>query len=132
MGRKGHTQEEDRQTQKPRAFLICPVRGITDEYADGIRAQVEMLERGYQVHWPMRDTNQSAGSLQICEQNRAAIQASDVVFIAWDGKSQGCLFDLGMAFAMGKRVRAIIGYTPAMTIVKSYANFIFEYEQVTA
>ena len=64
-----------------------------------------MEEEGWAVHWPPRDTDQNDSvGLQICRDNRTAIDEADRVFIVWDGISQGCLFDLGMAFALSKPV----------------------------
>jgi hypothetical protein len=112
-------------------FLICPVRGISDEYRAGIETQVKHLEQqGNLVHWPERDTNQKDSSgLRICRDNRKAIAAADVIYIIWDGKSQGVLFDIGMAFAMGKSVNTIVGYMPNMTSGKSFQNMIFDWEE---
>lgn len=45
-----------------------------------------------------------------------------MVFVIWDGKSQGCLFDLGMAFAMHKPVGVIA--LPGPTEEKSFQNMI--------
>lgn len=112
-------------------FLICPVRGITEEYAEGIETQVKELEaQGHKVHWPSRDTNQhDITGMNICEENRRAIKAADIVYVIWDGKSQGVLFDLGMAFAMKKKIRTITGYMPSMTNGKSFQNMIFAWEE---
>lgn len=104
-----------------KTFLICPVRGV-DPAAS--RAYVERLEgAGYTVHWPHRDTDQSDPvGLRICTDNRDAIMESDCVHVVWDGKSQGCLFDLGMAFAMGKPVIPLD--LPPPSEGKSFQNMI--------
>lgn len=112
-------------------FLACPVRGISSEYRDSTEAQVKLLEsRGHQVYYPQRDTNQQDSTgLQICFDNRKAIEGADVVYVIWDGESQGVLFDLGMAFALGKPVRPITGYMPATTKGKSFQNMVFAWEE---
>src|SRR5690348_9799883 len=86
-----------------KSFLICPVRGIDPATHE---ETVRRLEgEGYVVHWPPRDTDQIDDTgLRICRDNMAAIAAADVVHVIWDGKSQGCLFDLGVAFALAKRI----------------------------
>ena len=89
-----------------RAFLICPVREHdiheTEEIVRGLELQ------GWEVHWPPRDTPQTDPiGLEICGANLRAIKVADRIFVVWDGKSQGCLFDLGMAFALGKRITVI-------------------------
>lgn len=104
---------------KQRSFLICPVRGhAAAKFADA----VERLEAdGYAVHWPPRDTNQDDDTgLRICRDNMAAIADADVVHIIWDGNSQGCLFDLGMAFALGKKLIPL--ELPEPTNSKSFQN----------
>lgn len=104
-----------------KSFLICPVRGVPpEEHA----AVVRQLERsGFDVHWPPRDTDQNDPTgLRICSDNAAAISAADLVHVIWDGKSQGCLFDLGVAFALGKPVSPIS--LPAPTEGKSFQNMV--------
>jgi nucleoside 2-deoxyribosyltransferase len=105
-------------------FLICPVRGVDPATR---AAQVAALEAdGYTVHWPPRDTNQDdAVGLRICRDNADAIAASDVVHVIWDGKSHGCLFDLGVAFALRKIVIPI--ELPEATEGKSFQNMILEW-----
>jgi hypothetical protein len=111
-----------------RAFLICPVRGVSPNETKDL---VESLEKdGWTIHWPPRDTNQDDPTgLRICEDNRQAIADAAVVFFVWDGKSQGCLFDLGMAFAMKKPVRCML--LPQPTEGKSFQNMAREWEQRT-
>jgi len=104
-----------------KSFLICPVRWVDPELTRGI---VEELEAdGYTVHWPPRDTDQSDETgLRICADNYNAIKASDTVHVVWDGKSQGCLFDLGMAFALSKPIIPI--KLPPLSVGKSFQNMI--------
>lgn len=87
-------------------FLICPVRAADVETLDRIRAYVKGLEAaGYKVHWPWRDTRQNEGPLHVCGTNRAALERADEVHVWWDPKSEGSVFDLGMAFAHRKTLR---------------------------
>jgi len=58
--------------------------------------------------------------------NKNAIRRADRVFVVWDGKSEGCLFDLGAAFALGKTVTVIS--LPDATEGKSFQNMIREWE----
>lgn len=104
-----------------RSFLICPVRGVDAETFVGV---VEALEAdGWTVHWPPRDTDQNDNTgLRICRDNLAAIKAADVVHVIWDGRSQGCLFDLGIALALQKPVIPVD--LPAKTDGKSFQNMI--------
>lgn len=83
------------------AFLICPVRGHDPLEAEAFVAALE--DRGWAIYWPPRDTDQGDPvGLDICKQNLAAIKQAERVFIIYDPTSDGSLFDLGMAFALGK------------------------------
>lgn len=110
-----------------RSFLICPVRGIDKPMEKFLYAVVGMLEReGWDVHFPPLDTDQADETgLRICTDNRAAIEAAEVVHVVWDGESQGGLFDLGMAFALRKPIEIIS--LPERTDGKSFQNMVFEW-----
>jgi hypothetical protein len=104
-----------------KTFLICPVRGKDPATYAAIVARLET--EGWTVHWPPRDTDQNDPvGLDICTRNRSAIAAADVVHVVWDGQSQGCLFDLGMAFALGKRIVPV--ELPPATTGKSFQNMV--------
>lgn len=106
-----------------KAFLICPVRG---HEKDEFQSYVDQLEEiGFIVHFPPRDTeqtDQTGTGYRICQANRKAIETADVVFVVWNGESQGSIFDLGMAFAMEKRVIPLS--LPELTAHKSFQNMI--------
>lgn len=110
-----------------KTFLICPVRNVSKEHTE---ETVKVLEKdGWDVHWPPRDTNQEDGiGLNICKENLNAIKNSDVVHIVWDGKSQGCLFDLGMAFALNKKI-SIVDFPKPKIIGKSFEKMIRFWEE---
>jgi nucleoside 2-deoxyribosyltransferase len=122
------TEQGDKEMASPSArrasrksFLICPVRGKDPAAYAGIVSSLE--SEGFAVHWPPRDTDQNDGTgLRICSDNAAAIAAADVVHIVWDGQSQGCLFDLGVAFALKKPVIPIV--LPLPSEGKSFQNMI--------
>lgn len=105
-------------------FLICPVRG--HDMAE-TEALVKSLEAdGWDVYWPPRDTPQDDPTgYNICRNNEAAIRARRYVHFVWDGKSQGGLFDLGMAFAMGKTIIPV--QMPPLTTGKSFQNMVSEW-----
>ncbi len=111
-----------------KTFLICPVRGKDPSlFADTV---TRLEADGYIVHWPPRDTNQDdATGLRICHDNAAAIAAADIVHLIWDGQSQGCLFDLGVAFALGKPIIPLV--LPAPTLEKSFQNMAREWANKT-
>lgn len=103
------------------SFLICPVRGKDPATYATIVTRLE--SEGYKVHWPPRDTDQVDDSgYRICCDNAAAIAASDVVHVIWNGESQGCLFDLGVAFGLHKHIIPI--ELPPASEGKSFQNMI--------
>ena len=93
--------------KRGKAFLICPVRGHEMSETEWVVKGME--ESGWEVHWPPRDTEQGVSGLDICRQNRAAIEAADVVGVVYEEGSQGVHFDLGMAFALRKPVVVVWG-----------------------
>jgi nucleoside 2-deoxyribosyltransferase len=104
-----------------KTFLIGPVRGFPPDYLASVVAGLE--SDGWQVHWPARDTDQSDPTgILICTDNVSAIRNADAVHVIWDGVSQGCLFDLGAAFALMKPVIPI--ELPEPTEGKSFQNMI--------
>ena len=117
---------------KKKAFIIHPVRGISEEYAEKIREQIAFLRQEYDIYDPSIDTDQSDPiGLNICKQNRKAIEEADIVIIMWDSKSQGCLFDIGMAFALRKEIRIVDGYFPSLynqPAGKSFVRMIWAWE----
>ncbi|MFW6311363.1 MAG: nucleoside 2-deoxyribosyltransferase [Nanoarchaeota archaeon] len=86
-------------------FIICTVRGASEEYKKRLEDYVSKLEsEGHEVHLPHRDTNQKASGYEICTQNSRAIAQSHEVHIFYNPDSQGTHFDMGTAFAYGKKI----------------------------
>ena len=114
--------------KKRKGFMICPVR--QDPGGELSRRFVLALEEefyGWDLHWPHRDTDQEDDTgLRICQDNLEAIKRADHVFVVWDGESHGCLFDLGMAFALGKPVTWL--KLPEKTAGKSFGNMVRAWE----
>jgi len=109
-------------------FIVCPVRKISDLLKSTIEAKILELENaGYLVYYPARDTEQNDPTgYSICATNREAIRDADEILIAWDGSSEGVLFDIGMAFMMGKAIKIIEPFPPK-TEGKSFASMIREW-----
>jgi len=116
---------------KMRIYIICPVRNLTQEWRKQLDEYVIWLESmGHSVHYPPRDTPQEDPTgLGICEKNRKALLGADMIHVAWDGKSEGCLFDLGMAFALKKPIEIIPGFFPPATEGKSFASMVRAWER---
>ena len=108
-----------------KTFLIGPVRGKAGDFLEG---QVKTLvANGFSVYWPARDTDQNDDTgFRICSDNLGAIKSADCVHIYWDGQSQGSLFDLGMAFALGKPVHVV--HLPECTGGKSFQAMVKHWE----
>lgn len=110
---------------KPKAFVICPVRNIDKDFKLALESWMKKNEDYYEIYYPARDTEQNDPSgFYICSANRDAMRKAKIVFVAWDGKSYGSHFDLGMAFAMGKKICAIPELFPEKTKGKSFRNMI--------
>lgn len=108
-------------------FLICSVRNATPEQIAKQEGYVASCEaRGWNVHYPPRDTDQAARGIDICHQNMEAIREADEVHVCYDAASQGVHFDMGVAFSMQKRVYVVSSEIPGPG--KSYARMLREWE----
>lgn len=111
-----------------KTFLICPVRGHEMNETSYIVNKLE--SEGWEVYWPPRDTDQVDNSgYKICKENASAIKNADAIHIVWDGKSQGSLFDLGVAFAFDKKIIPI--EMPEKTPHKSFQNMVEVWSKTT-
>lgn len=111
-----------------RIFVICSVRGAWPHYVDRLNDYVEELEStGHTVHFPHRDTNQNETGINICRQNKQAIIDADEVHIFYNSKSQGTHFDMGMAFAMNKKIKVI--ENESFGNGKSYPRMLSEWDK---
>ena len=115
-------------------FLICPVRQVIYDVtrARKIENYIKKLEEsGYQVHWPLRDTDQNDPiGLRICKNNCERIFEADEVHVWWDENSRGSLFDLGMTFIcyLYKGTKIILANPDEIksTKEKSFNNVLLE------
>ena len=108
-------------------FIISSVRDASDEIRKKLENHVTELEKqGHKVHLPHRDTNQSSKGIDICKQNKQAIIDAHEVHIFYSPTSQGSHFDLGVAFALNKKISVIenIPYGEG----KSYPRMIDEWQ----
>lgn len=97
----------------------------SSQYLDKFKALKEHLEHCGEVRIPAFDDHPEFNELQLCEYNRSIIEWADSVYVIWDGRSVGTVFDFGMAFALRKPI--VIEYIEAKTI----ANVMRMYEQST-
>jgi hypothetical protein len=84
-------------------FLICSVRNASEETLARQSDYVKSLEdSGHTVHYPPRDTNQKQRGLEICDENLRAMLNAQEIHVFYSPDSQGCHFDMGMAFVLSK------------------------------
>ena len=116
-----------------RIYIICPVRNISPEWRDGLLNYTHILEKnGHKVYLPFRDTKQNDRTgFNICQAQVITMFDADEVHIAYDGKSEGWLFDLGMAFILNKQIQPITGYFPKPDNKgKSYVNMVWQWNAI--
>lgn len=110
-----------------KVFIICSVRNVTKEYRNKLEDYTKKLEsQGYEVHLPHRDTDQNASGFEICMQNMNAIKNSDEVHIFYNSDSKGTHFDMGVAFALNKKIKVIENEIYDSRI-KSFAKMLDEW-----
>lgn len=118
------------ERSKAKIFVICPVRNVSDEFREKLVCEIAALQKDYDVYYPARDTNQDDNTgYRICQDNMRAMKKAKIVFVAWDGNSTGSLFDLGMAFAMKKKIRVLSDdLFPEKSEGKSFQNMVRDWE----
>lgn len=89
-----------------KVYIICAVRNASPARIREIRDYVLALrEAGSEVHFPPDDAPQDDPTgTAICAAHRSAMLVTDEVHVFWDVHSFGSHFDLGMAYALGKKV----------------------------
>lgn len=112
-------------------FLICPVREADEVQKLRLKAYIAKLKSlGLKVYYPADDTVQDDPiGFRICTDNANAISNSEEVHIFFDPKSQGTLFDLGVAFALHKKLVIVNPEELIPTERKSFTNMIIEWSK---
>lgn len=79
-----------------------------DALAQALAYCTRMEADDHHVHFPPRDAPQDdpAGE-RICTTHRDAMIACDEVHVLWVVDTKGSHFDLGMAYALGKPIKAV-------------------------
>jgi hypothetical protein len=104
-------------------FIISPVRGVSEGELEELREYCNKLENmGYRVHLPIRDTKQDQDEMSICTQNMEAIKKADEIHVYYNSSSRGIHFDLGMAFALNKKIVVVKNEIPKQD--KCFARFL--------
>jgi hypothetical protein len=116
-----------------RIYFICPRRPSVPTLITTVDSIIDSLEElGHTVYYTPRDARNSNGAgLHVCTIKREVMAKADKVFFAWDGEDQDCVFDLGMAFAMSKKVILISGCVPSEIEIPSlFTSAISEWADV--
>ena len=96
----------------------------TTSYLDKMKQykfEMELLQ-GNKVRIPALDSRPDLNELGICLNNLDGIKWADEIHVFWDKRSQGTIFDFGMAFALNKPLK-IIYLEP-----KTFVNLMKQYE----
>jgi len=110
-------------------FIIGAVRNADAKWKEKLELYTKALEaNGHTVHLPHRDTNQNLSSIEICTINKNAIIESDEIHLFYIPESQGTHFDMGMSFALNKKLRVIS--SPEINEGKSFNRLAHEWEEV--
>jgi len=108
-------------------FIICPVRLADDTTRKKLEDYTAALEaQGHKVHLPHRDTNQAGTGTEICMENMNAIKEADEVHIFYLSNSTGIHFDMGVSFALNKKI--VVIENGEMTAGKSFPRLLDEWE----
>ena len=74
-------------------------------YKEKIEELKSKLEKeGHKIKIPAFDSHPEFNELEICTYNKKLIKWAQKIYIIWDRRSYGTVFDFGMAFALGKDV----------------------------
>lgn len=112
-------------------FLICPVRNADENQKLKMEEHINSIKNsGKTIYYPATDTNQvDETGFRICTDNMNAIKNSNEVHIFWDKNSQGSLFDLGVSFALNKKIVIINKDELIQSTGKSFTNMIIAWEK---
>jgi hypothetical protein len=82
-----------------------------------------LVQHGHEVKIPAFDNHPNFNELDICEFNLGIIKWADEVYLIWDNRSIGAIFDIGMVFALNKPLK--IQYIES----KTFANVVTLYSK---
>lgn len=97
--------------------------GSTQYQQKFIDLKKQLEEEGHEVAIPAFDSHPDLDELGVCLYNRAKIEWADKIYLIWDRRSFGTIFDFGMCFMARKPL--IIEYLEPKTfenVMKKYAD----------
>ena len=108
-----------------KVYIVCPVRQSRQEEREIMDAYAKALERrDIEVHYPPRDVNQNGDITRICREHRSFMIDCDEVHVFWNVTSGGSHFDLGMAYALNKKIVLIKSFLDYVINGKSFQKVI--------
>ena len=114
-----------------KVYLICTVRQQTEKEGTIFDEYVKELKaKGVDVYYPMRDAPQdSITGYEIVEDELRAIKEADEIHVFWNVESKGSHFDLGMAYALRKKIKIVHLFQEDPPDKKTYVKAIAEYNK---
>ena len=77
-------------------------------YATNMNIHKEkLIKEGHEAMVPAFDNFPGMDDYAVCKYNRKLIEQADEVHMFWDQRSLGTIFDMGMVFALRKKMRII-------------------------
>ena len=111
--------------QVPYDFLISPVRQLTPEVRDRMDQWAAVHCRALyipHINNPYEETDRIG--LEICRENIFAMKNAEHIYVWWMASSQGSVFDIGAAMALGKIILLANPEELEVTPQKSFANVL--------
>jgi hypothetical protein len=87
--------------------MKCTIIGSTQYKDKFIALQEKLLAEGAEVRIPAFDDHKDLDELGVCLYNKDLIRWADRIYIIWDQRSTGTIFDFGMAFMANKPVEIV-------------------------
>jgi len=98
----------------------------SSQYRDKFETLKErLISRGNEVRIPAFDDHPELDDIGVCLYNRDAIEWADKVYLIWDRRSTGTIFDFGMVFMSRKPL--VIEYLEE----KTFENVMKKYESLS-
>ena len=104
--------------KKAAIFGSSQYREKFEELAKTLRCE------GYEVKIPAFDDHPDFDEYDVCNYNREVVEWADIIYLIWDGRSVGVIFDFGMIFMARKPFK--IEYIEKKTV----AGVMRKYEEV--
>jgi len=93
------------------------------QYLNKMADYVEKKRKeGHEIKVPYFDFS-NLSELELCKRNLEMIKWADEIYVFWDRRSMGTIFDFGMAFALNKPIKII--YLEE----KTFENLMRQYEE---